>query len=203
MDESNVVEIPEFFGSKIKTRYIINADGITVQNVSNAEPYLFIPAASIDAFRLGVKFTRGYRFYIGRKYWIEIKYEDDKVLEISLNSFYGIKAMIYDKAWRNIFNLIWKHYSSDILNKYIDAFNEKKEFELAGFNFEADGLRLSKDTKLLWKEISMSKYKSYFMIYQTSNPKIHRSCTFAIDWNAYVAQDLYKKIIDANVKSAD
>jgi len=203
MDDTNIIEIPEFFGYKIKTRYIIDADGIIVHSASNSKRDLFIAATSINAFRLGVKFARGYRFYIGRKYWMEIRYEEDKILKISLSSYYGIKAKTYDEAWRSIFNLIWHHYAPEVLNKYINAFNEKKEFEMAGFNFETDGLRLNKDTKLLWKELSMSKYRSYFMIYQKGNPKIHRSCTFAIDWNAYVAQDLFEKIINENTKSTD
>jgi len=197
---SNVIEIPEFFTDKIKTRYIIDADGITVQNGYSGETSLFIAAESINAFRHGVKFARGYAFYIGRKYWIEIKYNENEILRISLDSFYKIRRKVYEEAWRNIFNLICRNYASDILNKYIDLFNEKKEFELAGFSFETDGLRLNRDTKLRWNEISMSKYKTYFMIYQTSNSKIHRSCTFAIDWNAYIAQDLFKRIIASNIK---
>jgi hypothetical protein len=195
MDESNVIEIPEFFGSKIKKRYIINADGITIQNVSDVDRPIFIPAASIKAFRYGVKFARGYAFYIGRKYWIEIKYNENEILIIALDSYYKIRLKAYDGAWRSIIKSLWNCYFGEILKEYVIAFNERKEFEIAGFIINSDGVNFGSDVELLWNELAVSYYRTYFMVYKIDDPKIRKSGTLAIDWNASLAQEFFRQLL--------
>jgi len=52
-----------------------------------------------------------------------------------------------------------------------------------------------KKNKLLWKEIALSNYRTYFMIYHIDNLKQTKSCSYANDWNAFVLNCLLKKIV--------
>jgi len=203
MEDSNVIEIPEFFGNKIKTLYIINKDGITVKNANTDKVSLFIKAKSINAFRYGVKFARGYAFYIGRKYWIEIKYNEDEILKIALNSYYRLKRKVYESAWRNITQMVWTCYFVDFLKQHIVDFNEKQEFEIAGFAINTDGVTIAPGKNLKWSDVAVSYYRTYFMVYKRDDPKIHKSGTFANDWNAFMAQEFFRRLLASYKEQKD
>ncbi len=195
MDVSNIVEIPAFLQNKIAKRITFDTEGITVES---AGPKVFIPSENINAFRYRIVWTRGYRYVFGRQYLIETKDFNNKVFQIKLNSIYGIRRKAYYEAWSAIFNQLWVHYFSNMLNYYIDLYNIQQIFELADVKFTADGISWDKKNKLLWKEIAIKNYRTYFMIHHTNNPYQNKSCSFANDWNAYILQRLLKSIVEHN-----
>jgi hypothetical protein len=192
MNASDIVEIPGFLQNEIVKTYIFSSEGINVESVG---PAVFIPAEHITAFRYRTVWLRGYSFAFGRQYILETKDFNDKVFQIKFTSIYGIRRKTYYGAWCDIFEHLWKHYFSNTLCYYTDLYSIRQMFELAGVNFDTDGISWDKKNKLLWKEIALKNYRSYFMIHNINNPLQHKSCSFANDWNAFILQCLLKAII--------
>jgi hypothetical protein len=192
MDVSNVVEIPAFFQDKIVKRLTFTSEGIKVETPG---PVVFIASKDISAFRYRITWTRGYKFVFGRQYVIETKDFQNKIFQVKLSSVYGIRRKAYYKVWSDIFNQLWVNYFSNMLNYYLELYSINQIFELAGVNFHADGISWDKKNKLLWHEIALSNYRTYFMIYHTENAYQNKSCSFSMDWNAHILQALLKSIV--------
>jgi hypothetical protein len=192
MDATNVVEIPGFLSNSVVKKIVFDVEGVTIENSGKTA---FIPAERINAFRYGVNFTRGYSFVFGRQYFIEVKDFQNKIFKIKLNSFYGIKRNAYYEAWSAVFKQLWNHYFVNMLHYYIDLYTINQPFELAGINFDVDGISWDKKNKLAWKDVAISNYRTYFMIYNSGNPKQNKSCNFASDWNGRILQVLLKAIV--------
>ncbi len=167
-----------------------------MEKLLSFDPPVFIPHEDICAFRYGVTWTRGYKFIFGRQYFIEIKDSKNKIFKIKLKSFYGIKKETYQKKWSEIFNQLWRNYFSNIFNHYTELYNTHQIFELAGIKFLFEGIRWDNKNRLLWEEIALSNYKTYFMIHHIENPNQNKSRTFSTDWNGYILQCLLKKIVN-------
>ena len=192
MEVSNVVTIPSFLGSKIAKKLTFTDQGIKIET---SGPTVIIPAENINAFRYKVGFMRGYTFLLGRQYIIEIKDFQNKTFGIKLPSIYGIKRKAYYEAWSEIYQLLWKYYFNSTLNYYAELYKINQIFEIAGVNFDADGISWDKKNKLLWNEIAISNYRTYFMIYNANNIKQTKSCSFANDWNASILQQIIKAVV--------
>jgi len=197
MVASSIIEIPSLFQNKTAKRLTFSQDGIKIEKPLSFDPEVFLEAGDITAFRYGVTWTRGYRFVIGRQYWIEIKSRQHGVTKIKLKSIYGIKREVYGDIWSKIINQLWTNYFAAVLAEQIELYNKLEVFEFAGIKFLYEGINWDTKNKLLWDEIALSNYKSYFMVHHAQNPKQHKSFTFAIDWNALVLQYLLKHIVEA------
>jgi hypothetical protein len=193
MEVSNIVNIPSFFGSKIAKKLTFTDQGIKIET---AGPTIIIPAENINAFRYRISWTRGYKFVFGRQYIIETRDFNNKIFEIKLNSIYGIKRKAYYEAWSQIYQLLWKYFFDSTLNYYSELYKINQVFEVAGVNFDTDGISWDKKNKLLWNEIAISNYRTYFMIYNKNNIKQTKSCSFANDWNASILQVIIKGIVN-------
>lgn len=193
MDNETVIEIPAFFSDNIAKKIIFSSMGITVETAGSP---VFIPAENINAFRYRTVLNRGYMFVFGRQYVIETKDFNNKIFQIKMTTIYGRRRKAYYEAWSAIFNQLWLHYFSNMLNYYIDLYNIQQVFELADIHFLTDGISWDKKNKLLWKEIAIKNYRSYFMIHHINNPMQHKSCSFSNDWNAFILQCLIKTIVN-------
>jgi hypothetical protein len=87
-----------------------------------------------------------------------------------------------------------------MLNYYVDMCSAKQVFELAGVKFDTDGISWDKNNKLLWEEIDLKNYRTYFMIHHVSDITRRKSCSFANEWNAYILQCLLKGIVNQRKK---
>ena len=177
-------------------------EGIIVEKPLSFDLPVFIPGEDISAFRYKVVFVYGYIFAFARHYIIETKDFQNNVFQVKLSSIYNIRRKAYFNAWAGIFNQLWKHYFSNMLNYYTDMYTIGQMFELAGVKFDTDGISWDKNSKLLWKEIALSNYRTYFMIYHIDNISQRKSCSFANDWNAYILQCLLKSIVQQHKKAA-
>lgn len=196
MNTSNIVEIPSLLQNKTVKKLSFTNEGVTIEKPLSFDPSVFIPAENINAFRYGVKFTRGYRFVIGRRYFIEIKDLQNNILNVKLKSYYGIRREAYAKAWSETINQLWGNYFGKILEGQLELYNTNQAFEFAGIRFLYDGISWDTKNKLLWQEIALSNYQTYFMIHHAQNPKQHKGFNFANDWNALILQYLLKHIIE-------
>jgi len=197
MASSSIIEIPSLFQNKTAKRLNFSHEGIKIEMPLSFDPEIFLDSADIIAFRYGVTWMRGYRFVIGRQYWIETKSRQHGVTKIKLKSIYGIKREVYGKIWSEIINQLWTYYFAPVLAEQIESYNKLEVFEFAGIKFLYEGISWDTKNKLLWDEIALSNYKTYFMVHHVQNPKQHKSFTFAIDWNALVLQYLLKHVVKA------
>jgi len=193
MEVSNVVNIPSFFGNKVAKKLTFTDQGIKIETTG---PTIIIPAENINAFRYRVGFIYGYWLTFGRQYVIETKDFQNKVFQIKLTSIYGIKRKAYYEAWSKIYQLLWKYYFTSTLNYYAELYKINQVFEIAGVNFDTDGISWDKKNKLQWNEIAISNYRTYFMIYNANNIKQTKSCSFANDWNASILQQIIKAVVN-------
>ncbi len=196
MEAPNAIEIPFLLQDTTQKRIIIADKGINIEKTRSFDSPVFIPAESITAFRYGSKWIRGYKFTVGKHYFIEIKDANRKIFKIKLKSYYGLQQETYGDLWAEIIDLLWDTYFKQILDNYLGLYQEKQPFELGGIKFLPEGISWSKNKEVRWKDIGLSNYVTYFMIYHKENPKEHISRSFAHDWNAVVLQQLLKKIVE-------
>lgn len=203
MDVSGIVEIPALLQNKTAKRLTFTTEGIMVEKPLSFASPVFIPAENISSFRYRVAFIRGYAFSFGRQYIIETKDFQNNVFQIKLTSYYGIRREAYHKLWYDIFNQLWENYFSSTLNYYIELYSIQQVFELAGVKFNTDGISWDKRNKLLWHEIALSNYRTYFMIHHADNAHQNKSCSFSMDWNALILQVLLKNIVKQQKQSRE
>jgi hypothetical protein len=192
---SNIIEIPGLIQKRVRRKLMFADEGLTIERPLSFDPKVFIPGENISAFRFGVKDIYGYKFVFGRQYFIETRDFDNKLYRIKLNSYYGIKRKIYYKIWAELLQHLWDFYLVNQLSYYTELYNIQQIFELAGVTFHVDGISWDKKNKLLWSEIAVKSYQTYFMIHHIDNPKKYKCCIFSIDWNAVVLQSLLKDIV--------
>lgn len=192
----SILEIPALIQNKIVKRIVFSDEGLTIESKSYFGETVFIRKEDITSFRYGVKFLRGYKFIIGRQYLIEIKDIENSVFKIKLNTCYGIKRDIYVDLWSKIINNLWHNCFINIFNYHINLYNLNDEFEFAGIKFHKDGISWDDKNKLLWNEIALSNYRTYFMIHHIDNPKQHKGANFLNNWNAFILQCLLKEIVE-------
>lgn len=196
MNESpTVIEIPALLGDTAGKRIVFSKDGLTIEKSFSLSLPVLIPAENICAFRYGVNSIRGMYFNIGRQYVIEIQDFSQKTHIIKLNSYYGIRRHIYYELWADLFNQLWNTYFLNTFNFYNELYQIKQEFELAGVKFKPFGISWS-DGSLLYSEIALSNYQSYFMIHHKNDLKKIKRCSFKNDWNAFILQCLLKCIVE-------
>ena len=203
MNVSNVIEIPALLQNKAIKRLTFSTEGIQVEQLLSFGSPVFIPAENISAFRYKVVHLRGYAFTFGRQYIIEIKDFQNNVTQIKLTSYYGLKREAYHKLWYAIFDQLWANFFGSTLNYYIELYSIHQVFELAGVKFHTDGISWDKKNKLLWNEIALSNYRTYFMIHHAKNPMQNKSCSFSMDWNALVLQTLLRSIVNQHKQSPE
>ena len=201
MEQSlGLVEVPGLLQNKIYKRLLFSTEGLTIQKPLSYDKDLLIPAVDIAAFRYKVKWISGYKFTFGRQYVIEIQDFDKKTHTIKLGSYYGIRLNTYHDLWLNLLEQLWQHYFINILNYYSDLYQIRLVFDLAGVKFHQNGISWDNNANFLfWHEIAVTSYNNYFMIYNAEEPKQHKSCSFANDWNAIILQSLLKKIVEEQI----
>ena len=195
MDSLNVIEIPSLFQGKTIKRLSFKAEGLTIEKPLSFDQPVFIASENINAFRYGVKFLRGYRFYIGRIYFIELKDVQNNVFRIKLKSYYGIKRDMYYKLWGDTMDRLWQNYFGSVLNYYVELYKMKQSFKLLAVDFLTEGISWEKGKILFWENIALSNYVTYFMIHHKEVLSERKSYNFANDWNALILQKLLKQVV--------
>ena len=195
----NLVEIPGLLQNKVCKRLLFSAHGLTIEKPLSYDKDVFIAAEDIAAFRYEVKWIHGYKFTFGRQYIVYIQDYNNKTFTIKLGSFYGLRRDVYHDLWLNILEQLWQYYFVNTLNYYVELHHIRQVFEIAGVKFHPHGISWGNSTSLFWNEIALSSYNNYFMIYRTENPKQHKSCSFANDWNAIILQSLLKRIVEEQI----
>jgi len=195
MNIESTIEVPGLLSENLSKKLVFETDGLTIHKFGIFNASIFLPAQNLSAFRYGVNWTRGYRFIIGRQFFIEVQTDEKKINRIKLSSYYGIRKDLYAHLWSDIIQQLWQSYFVNIYNYYYDLYKIHQHFELCGIEFHADGITWDSRNTLAWHEIAINSYHTYFMISNHFNKKQCKSRSFANDWNAVILQVLLKAIV--------
>ena len=150
----------------------------------------------IVAWRYGTKWIRGYQFYIGRIYCIDLKSSSNHILKIRLKTIYGVRKQLLASKYSLVWNAIQTNFIRDISRKTIDLFFSEGETEVLGVLFANDGVRLDKDADIIpWFEVGTKNYATYYSIYSITNPQKHKAFDYLIDWNTSVLYSVSRSIL--------
>lgn len=166
----------------------------------NKDPITAVPTRflkeEIDAMRYGVKWIRGYQFYIGRIYYIEIRNREHKVIRMRLKSLYGIRRIALGNKYVQIINALYEHYFNDISQDYINQFTEGESFTILDVTFNKEGIVLRTGTALIsWMDVGDKTYSTYYALFSESDPNRYRAFKYIHDWNTGILYSVAKHIL--------
>ena len=156
---------------------------------------LKIPKAEIAAIRYGVKGIKGYRFYIGRIYCIDIKTLNGKILKLRLKSIYRVRKQLLYEKYAGIVNALFRTYFDDITRDYLTQHENKTQFSVLGIVITPEGVQFDKSTEIIsWFYLDIRTYWQYFTIFPVSNPANYKAFYYLQDWNAGVLLSVLRTI---------
>ncbi|AYL96040.1 hypothetical protein [Mucilaginibacter celer] len=191
------IEIPKLLSKEPYKKVTISEDGITIDMAPNGIPVI-IPVDDLVAFRYGFKWISGRAFTIGRHFMIEFKTTHQKNIIIKFSSYYGLRKKAYGKNWADLVNSVWSHHFLKRYTEYYNRFKEGQSFELCGMIFNEDSIAWDK-TSLNIRDVGISNYRHYFMVYNKLNKTQQKGYTFMQDWNALVLKYLLKTITEEHL----
>ncbi|EHQ30563.1 hypothetical protein [Mucilaginibacter paludis] len=195
-EHEHIIEIPELLSNRICKRLILKFDGLVIEKPFIFDERQFIAVEDMVAFRLGIKWIRGIYFVLGRQFIVELKHQNGAITTIKLTSVYNIRNQKYDEIWSAIIDHVYCKYFSSHLQLYVELYEMGQTFNLSELTFNPDGITWDKNKNLHYNQISISCYRTYFVIHNKNNPKQNKSLSFLNDWNAYLVQALVRYIVE-------
>ncbi|WP_333821039.1 hypothetical protein [Ohtaekwangia sp.] len=134
-------------------------------------------------------------FYVGRKYTISVKDNDNKVLTICMKNFFGLRKH-YHQIFQEAVELIWKYYLTDIVDQYLARFYENLEtLHVGKFILDQQGIRIAGGTlQLNWLETELKIYTRFFVLSNINKPEDHVYVDYN-DWHTEILYSLTKTIL--------
>lgn len=179
-----------------KRKLIISPEIITYDDSNWKDiPDTTFGKGEVAAYRFGVEPLQGYAFTIGRRYNIEIQGFNNQVMKIKFISLYGIRNKDLYQKYSMIIEALFSSHHEDIFNRYITQYKQTSSIEILGTQFRSYGVNFGTE-KVLYNDLEIKEYNSYFALFSKSNPKIHRSYSYLKDWNAAVVYSLAKRMLE-------
>ncbi|MDE3184583.1 MAG: hypothetical protein KGM16_14285 [Bacteroidota bacterium] len=170
---------------------VITPESIEYKNAS-------LSKFDVDEIRYGVSFIRGYSFYIGRIYCIDIKSHSGTIIKIRLKSLYGIRKKRLCKKYSIIVDALWENYMRDVAENFINFYKNKIDFDLLGIIFSQAGIQLSKQSDLVpWEDVGTKNYSRYYAIFSKENPHNYKAFYYLEDWNTSILYYVSRYILKA------
>lgn len=171
-------------------------EGMTIEKPFGFDAIEHIHAEDLLSVRMGVRRPRLLRFINCKQFVIELKLYNESIIKIKLNSIFNLRAQNYDELWTDMVKHLYNHYFSSQLELYIELFQLKQSFSIAGAEFYANGLRWDRQALISWSEISLSNYSTYFVVHHRHNVHLSRSFDFLETWNAHILQAMIKYAVE-------
>lgn len=150
----------------------------------------------IEGLRFGVEWVRGYSFYIGRVYCIDIRSETDQVIRLRLRSAYGIRKRELGDKYLKIVNTLFRYYFDDLSRHYLMLFENDLAFEILGVNFSAEGIVFDEKIGLVsWDFLRTRSYQTYYTLFSEISPSQYKAFDYIHHWNAAVLKSVTEQII--------
>ncbi|MEX6690869.1 hypothetical protein QTN47_25395 [Danxiaibacter flavus] len=164
-------------------------------NLSNKAPTKFLKS-DIKSFRCGIKWIRGYQFYIGRIYFIDIKEKSGRIIKLKLKSIYGIRKKLLADKYEKIITTLYDNFFDDIARHYLKEFDNNNDFELCGLLFSQKGIAFDKNSEhIAWENIQTNSYRTYYTISPKDAPNAYKAFEYLHDWDARTLYSVSRQIL--------
>jgi hypothetical protein len=150
----------------------------------------------IEGVRFGVKWIRGYDFYIGRIYCIDVKNISGQIIKLRLKSIYGVRKRQLGDKYTKIANTIFRYYFDPISLRYIKLFQNGQPFEILGVSIDPEGVLFDyKAGRVSWDFLGTKRYQTYYTLFSEANPTEYKAYEYINHWNAGVLQSVVEGIL--------
>ena len=176
----------------------IHPDYVEFDNaaVKSSTPVKFL-RKNIVSFRHGIRWMDG--FIASSIFCIDICNEDDEVIEIRLKSIYGLRENEMVEKYTAILNALYKNYFDDLSRSYLKQLASGNEFSILDIQFNKNGIYLNDNPELLlWKDIEVKVYYTYYSIYSLSGDKAYKIIEPLTEWNAGVLYSVLMQLLKYN-----
>lgn len=137
-----------------------------------------------------------YKFVIGRRFDIQVKYGNDEVLKITVRGYLK-NAKTCQIVYDDIVKTFWEYYFSRVVWQDIDQLDEKDKIELAGVVVDRYSV-LFNGKSIFWNDLGYKEHHSYFSLFSKSDNKLY----ITIDFDRWESERLFSvvKIIMNDLK---
>jgi len=186
-----------------KQQLTISNDFIQYQHSGGLDSFTRLLKDEIAGYRYGIKWIRGYKFYIGRNYKIFIRNTENRVIQIDFLSLYGIKKKEFNKLYVDILDAIWKMQFQRIAKNFLDKFNSGQSIEILKVIISREGIYIpvsnlfKEQLKVIpWEKVGTSNYRTYFNIHSKEDKAgVHKNFNYLEDWNTAVLYYVVRTIL--------
>lgn len=178
-----------------KRKLVISPDMITYDDSDWKDvPNTIFNKDEVEGLRFGMEPIQGYAFTIGRRYCVDIRGLNDKVIEIRFTSLYSIRKKQLHEKYLDILNALFNPHQEDILNRYIDSFNKNSFVEILGTTFKINTVILN-NHEIPYNDLGFREYTGYYALFSKNNPQIYKSYNYLKDWNSAVVYSISKRLL--------
>jgi len=180
-----------------KRKFVINPEFISYEDSDWKDiPDTLLKKDEVTGFKFGIEPIKGYAFTIGRRYCIDIKGANNRIMKIRFTSLYKIKNLELRTNYLSILDAFFKTHYDNILNSYINLFNQHSYVEILETTFKSDSVLLI-GHNVPYEDLGFRDYTSYYSLFSKSNPKIYKTYSYLNDWNSSIVFDLSKRLLAA------
>lgn len=159
-------------------------------------PLKLIHKKSINGFRYGVKWIRGFEFVIGRIYCIDIMADNKTALKIRLKSLYGVRKILLSEKYSQIIRLLFDYFFEDILKQYAKNIDNGETISLLGTAISQKGLHLSSGSPFIsWENLGTGAYTTYYALFSKIDSGNYKTFDYLTDWNTALLFSLTRSIL--------
>lgn len=176
-------------------KLVINKDIVTYEDSDWKDiPNTTFNKDEIEGLRFGIEPIQGYVFTIGRRYCVDIKGFDDRLMKIRFTSLYGIRGKQLYEKYVGILNALFNTHQEDIINRHIESFNSTSLVKILGTTFKANTVTLN-GNDIPYDDLGFQEYKTYYALFSKSNPKVYKAYSYLKDWNSAVVYSISKQLL--------
>jgi hypothetical protein len=181
-----------------KRKLIISLDLISYEDSNWKDiPDTTFKKGEIAGFRFGIEPIQGYAFTIGRRYCVDILGEDNRIIKISFTSLYKIRQQQLYKNYVAIIDAFLHTHQDNILNRYVESFNQDSSVEILGTTFGQDSIKFN-GHNIPYEDLGCKEYTGYYALFSKSNPKIYKTYSYLNDWNSAAVYSISKRLLAKN-----
>lgn len=191
----NISIRPSFFDRE--RNLIINSDFIEFDDteLKNAKPTMILKS-EISGFKFGIKRIRGYIFYIGTIFCIDVRGTNEQLIKLRLKSLYGINGKEFAEKYSSVLNALYDNYFDGIILNHLNRFENGEHFEIAGVLFNSNGVIFRKKNQLIeWEDLGSKTYSNYYALYSKLQPGNYQAFEYVNDWNTGILYSVIEQIL--------
>ena len=197
-ETKEIIFKPAFFSRKQKL--ILNAEFIEFFKSPDDKTPIRFSKLEIDGMRFGIRWIRGYQFYIGRIYCVDIKNTAGAIIKFRLKSIYKINTNQLRKKYSIVLNTIFRYYFNEAIVQYLKMFTYKQPFFILNVQFKQDGILINeKNDFISWADIETRSYTTYYTISSKSKPGFYKAFDYIEDWNVWVLYSVLSNILKVKI----